>query len=293
MFPGGRTGTPNANPRCGARPPRRTSTAGFSEPQCIMRVPARIRRVTDPLLSGVRVPVVSGVNRGQWWSLVSAGSGYASGLRAKEQMAMLAALLRPGDVMWDVGAHHGFVTLCAARQVGQGGSVHAFEPSPKNEAMLRRHLRWNRLTNVTVHPIALSDFDGECSFGGTATSKMLALGAGSEMVTVRRGASIVGEGKSPAPSFVKIDVEGAEPKTLAGLIPVLPKHARLMIAMHNRDADAESQELLRGAGFELFPSRGLEEARQGRWRSDPDLFCLGPEWTGREHDLELLRAARF
>src|SRR5687767_2781122 len=135
-----------------------------------MRVPAGVRSFTDPILSRVPVPIVSGVNRGQWWSLVSAGSGYASGRRAAEQMRLLNALLRRGETVWDVGAHHGFVTLCAAKRVGPTGVVHAFEPCASNRAALRRHLRWNRLTNVEVHPYALSDADGESCFGSTATS---------------------------------------------------------------------------------------------------------------------------
>ena len=75
-----------------------------------MRVPAAVRQVTDPVLGRLRVPVLSGVNRGRWWSLVSAGSGYGTGRRASGQMSLLCGLLHPGDVMWDVGAHHGFVT---------------------------------------------------------------------------------------------------------------------------------------------------------------------------------------
>ena len=258
-----------------------------------MHVPAFVRRVTDPLLGGVPVPVLSGVNRGRWWSLISAGSGYGSGRRAGAQMELLAALLRPGDVVWDVGAHHGYVVLCAARRVGPGGAVHAFEPSALNRALLHRHVRWNRLANVAVHPFALSDYDGESRFGGTGTSKMFALGRGGEVVQVRRAATLVAAGVCPAPTFVKIDVEGAEAETLAGLIEVLPRSARLLIAVHGREADARCTALLAAAGFELVASRALERCREGAWRSDPDLFCIGPDAKAREHDVAVLRNAAF
>ena len=258
-----------------------------------MRVPASVRRLTDPLLRDIRVPVVSGVNRGRWWSLVSAGSGYASGLRAAPQMQILAALIRPGDIVWDVGAHHGFVTLCAARRAGPSGAVHAFEPSRSNQQALRRHVRWNRLGNVAVHPFALSNADGEESFGGSATSKMYSLGGGSESVVVRRGASIVNEGTCPAPTFMKVDVEGSEADAIEGTLPVLSRSARLLVAMHGPDADARCCELLEAAGFELLPSRELTESRRGRWRADPDLFCIGPDARGRDEDRELLRTSGF
>ncbi len=47
------------------------------------------------------------------------------------------ALLKPGDVAIDVGAHVGRHTLCIAQQVGRRGKVYAFEPLPDcREALL-------------------------------------------------------------------------------------------------------------------------------------------------------------
>src|ERR1700753_3810268 len=42
----------------------------------------------------------------------------------------MAERLRPGDVFFDVGAHHGWMSMVAARKVGSKGKVVAFEPSP-------------------------------------------------------------------------------------------------------------------------------------------------------------------
>lgn len=258
-----------------------------------MRVAEFVRPVTDRLLEGIRVPILSGVNRGMWWSLVSSGSGYGTGRRASAQMEMLASLLDPGDVVWDIGAHHGYVTLCAARAVGTGGAVHAFEPSARNRAILQRHARWNKLRNVAVHPYALSDRNGESRFGGSGTSKMYALGGGAEIVQVRTAASLVADGTCPRPTFLKIDVEGAEGDTLAGVMPILPPTARLVIAVHNASADARCTQLLREAGFAMLPSRALEQCRRGPWRADPDLFCVGPEAAHPQRDLALLKDAGF
>ena len=255
-----------------------------------MHVPKFVRRVTDPLLEPVRVPVLSGVNQGRWWSLSSAGSGYGSGRRARHQLELIAALLRARDVVWDVGAHHGFVTLCAARMAR---AVHAFEPSARNRAMLRRHMRWNRIANAHVHPFALGNRDGSARFGGDGTSKTFALDRGVELVEVRRAESLVEGGTCPAPTFMKIDVEGAEPEVLAGALPVMPRDARLLIAVHGREADERCTALLERAGFELIPSRALERSRRGHWDGDPDLFCIGPDDAGRDHAREVLRASGF
>jgi FkbM family methyltransferase len=258
-----------------------------------VRLPSFVRQLTDPLLLDLRVPVLSGSNRGRWWSLISAGSGHATGRRTAGQLALLERLLRPGDVMWDVGAHHGFVMLTAARVVGPGGSVWAFEPSALNRAVLERHLSWNDVSNATLLPYALADHKGVESFGGDGTSKTFRLGAGMETVQVRRGDRLIEDGVCPAPSFVKIDVEGAEADALAGLLPALPPTARLLIAMHDRSADARCVELLRAASFELRPSAALVACRNGAWVSDPDLFAYGSTATGVEADLEALRNSGF
>jgi FkbM family methyltransferase len=171
--------------------------------------------------------------------------------------------------------------------------VHAFEPSALNRTILERHVRWNRLTNVVVHPFALSDTDGEARFGGTGTSKMFALGAGSEIVQMRSATTLVRDGTCRPPSFVKIDVEGAEGVALGGLMPVLPPAARLLIAVHGAEADRQCQAVLAPARFRQVPSRALLESRAGEWRSDPDLYCAGPAWEELDRDEALLRAAGF
>jgi FkbM family methyltransferase len=208
-------------------------------------------------------------------------------------MRLLKDLLRRGETVWDVGAHHGFVTLCAAKRVGPTGVVHAFEPSASNQAALRRHLRWNRLTNVEVHPYALSDSDGESCFGSNATSKMCALGHQGETVAVRRGTTIAREGISAPPTFLKIDVEGAEAAAIAGTLPILSGKTRMLVAIHGPEADEKCTRLLEAADYQLVPSRALQACRTGRWRADPDMFCIGPDSDSRDEDLSLLRAAGF
>lgn len=224
-----------------------------------MRLPRWARDATRPLTGRVPVPILSGVNRGRWWNLASAGSGYATGRRGVEQMRLLASLIEAGDCMWDVGAHHGYMTLSAARLVGATGLVHAFEPSAANHRILQRHLRWNRATNVSTLRVALSDFEGETTFGGTGTSKMLALGAGDERVRVARGDALVRDGRCTAPTVMKIDVEGAEAAVLRGAAATLERARPVVfLSTHGAEAHRESLDLLRGHGYVLSPILGRD-----------------------------------
>ena len=241
-----------------------------------MKLPGVARRLLDPFTERIAVPVVGGVNAGRWWGVASAGSGYASGRRASTQMRVLEALVQERDVAWDVGAHHGYVTLMMSRRVGATGLVHAFEPSSANSRILRRHLRWNRCANTTVHPLALGVSECETRFGGGDTSKMHALGQGSERVRVRRADRLIAEGLVVAPTFLKVDVEGAEAQFLEGCGSALPPTVRCVIAMHSVEVDRRCTTWLTEHGFAQFPSRALRHSRAGLWRSDPDLFAVGP-----------------
>ena len=241
-----------------------------------MRLPRWASESLRPLASRVPVPIVSGANRGRWWNLASSGSGYASGRRGREQMRLLAALIEDGDCVWDVGAHHGYMTLSAARLAGGDGRVYAFEPGETNHRSLRRHLRWNRVDNADALPFALGDFDGVATFGGTGTSKMLALGSGDATVRVRRGDGLVREGTCAAPLVMKIDVEGAEAAVLRGMGDCLPSRARLLVAIHSAEALTDCCAALASRGFEVVPSRDLLACINGTWRGDPDLLALGP-----------------
>jgi FkbM family methyltransferase len=242
-----------------------------------MRIPSFVRSWLDPLTERIPVPVIAGVNRGRWWSLVSAGSGYVTGRRAHEQMAVLRQLISPGDIVWDVGAHHGCVTLLAAAQVQPDGWVYTFEPGRQNLRILKRNIRWNRLHNVSVQECALASYTGTARFGGGATSKMHMLGSGEEEVAVCTGETLVRSGAVRAPTFVKIDVEGAEGDVLAGALPILPSRAVMLVAIHSATTDQQCTCLLQANGFELLPSRALNRARRFGWRGDPDLLCIGPD----------------
>ena len=49
--------------------------------------------------------------------------------------------LRPGMIVLDIGAHHGYYTLLASRKDGQKGKVIAIEPSPRERRKLIWHCR--------------------------------------------------------------------------------------------------------------------------------------------------------
>jgi FkbM family methyltransferase len=70
------------------------------------------------------------------------------------------SLLKKNMVVVDIGANVGYYTLLAARCVGSGGKVFAFEPEPKNYGLLCKNVMENGYTNIVTVPSAVSDRNG-------------------------------------------------------------------------------------------------------------------------------------
>jgi FkbM family methyltransferase len=152
-----------------------------------------------------------------------------------ELYSALSALTLRTPVIWDVGGHIGYHALgFAAHQ--RAARVVSFEPNPANLARLRANLDRNAdlAARIDVVPMALADRSGELTLvasddvdGGGSSCSFL---AGSETpfaggtydtfapttVAVRTIDELADEGSRPAPSLIKVDVEGAELMVLRG-----------------------------------------------------------------------------
>ncbi len=74
---------------------------------------------------------------------------------------VMTQLIREGDLVVDVGANIGLLTLPAARRVGTTGSVMAFEPLPRLADVLRRSMYINGISDrVSVVAAACGDQSG-------------------------------------------------------------------------------------------------------------------------------------
>lgn len=207
----------------------------------------------------MRLPIIGGALRGRWWLPASRGKvlRILNGTYEREQTRLFQEHIRPGATVLDVGAHVGYYTLLSAVLAGPRGRVHAFEPNPQNAAFLRRHVRLNRLGNVTVEQAAVSDRAGTARFDfgtGSGTGHLADAGA-LEVRTVRLDDYCAQHGL--APTVVKIDVEGAEMSVLAGGRETLARHRPVIfLSTHGAEVHAASLGFLRGLGYQLRPILG-------------------------------------
>jgi FkbM family methyltransferase len=140
-------------------------------------------------------------------------------LSSTEEVLLLGALLQPGDVVVDVGAHIGVFTLVAAKYCGE---VHAFEISPSTTKYLRRNLALNPAlaAKITLHEMGLSDQEGEFTVYNSAANPDLASLQPierSDMFSETAAVTTLDRRLADrAVSWLKIDVEGSELSVLRG-----------------------------------------------------------------------------
>lgn len=142
-----------------------------------------------------------------------------------------AERIRPGMVVFDVGAHVGFFSLAAGLRVGDEGRVVAFECSPDTAALLRRHIAYNRVGHrVSVVEKAVSDSEGRLQFFAYRASMAASMARANveslnpehleeplRELTVKSVTIDAFCGQHGLrPSIIKIDVEGAELRVLQG-----------------------------------------------------------------------------
>jgi FkbM family methyltransferase len=190
------------------------------------------------LTRNLRMRIRRGPCQGLLWSLPTRIK-FLRGDYEGRLAEFVAAALRKDDVFWDVGAHFGYYSLLASRAAADG-QCHAFEPSERNLWYLRHHVQWNRLENVTVHPFALCAHDGTADFGsgrgtGSGRVKLEGMPHGGCPVLVRSIDSLVVGQQCAAPTFLKIDVQGAEAEVLRGGKATLAGRVGVVcVATHNR-----------------------------------------------------------
>jgi FkbM family methyltransferase len=143
--------------------------------------------------------------------------------------------LREGDVAVDVGANIGAIAFLAASIVGPSGRVIAVEPNPDNLQLLYRGIVLNAFENVEVVPLAASDRRTVFSLtGGTSNTHLIGARApvdGGYFVQSARLDDVLGD--LPRLDFVKMDIEGHEPRALEGFSRLIARHRPVLLVEFN------------------------------------------------------------
>ncbi len=185
------------------------------------------------------------------------------GLRADEGLLRnVVETVKPGSVVWDVGANMGLFSFAAAGLAGPTGRVYAFEPDAIMVRLLRRSAQLNRLAApVEVIPCAISDTFSLARFNiavRSRTSNFLEGFGMSQTGGVRETQTVLtvpldwlAEQIQP-PGVLKIDVEGAEQNVFCGAAKLLKAKRPIIIFEASHAHWLEISGMLLDLGYTLY-----------------------------------------
>lgn len=178
---------------------------------------------------------------------------------SEDEVRMYDALLTPTDIVIEVGANVGALTVPLSRRCKR---VLAFEPQPENFELFLRNLKVNDVHNVDAFHVALGAFEGEVTmptlkemdeddgvignYGGPA------VGMGTLRVPQQTIDGL--NGSTPTIKFMKMDCEGSELDVLIGAEKLVKRDRPLIYA-------------------ENLPNNPREAALLG-WLKDHDYECF-------------------
>ena len=133
-------------------------------------------------------------------------------------------LLSKGDHFVDVGAHVGYFSMLAAQIVGESGHVYSFEPSPLQNAKLKRNVMLNNFSQrIATFKLAAGEKESEAFFyqgpenhSGISSLREIENFSCKFHVKVTPLDQVLNVNQTPV-KFIKIDVEGAEFRALQGM----------------------------------------------------------------------------
>lgn len=218
-------------------------------------------RIASRPLRRLPLPVLSGHGKGL---RLRAGPStllrVVSSLETEVEAAFLACL-RSDATVYDIGANVGWFSLLAARRVGPGGRVIAFEPSVENAAVLQANASSNDFSNITAIPAAVADRDGWARFAAASSLQGHLDPQGGELIPVIAVDSWLKTTNQPPPDVIKIDVEGAEAAVLLGMTQTLRgSRPTLIIELHG--TANEVADILDSAGYRYSLIDAAGEVRE-------------------------------
>jgi FkbM family methyltransferase len=151
-----------------------------------------------------------------------------------DEIRELSARLAPGAVFFDIGSYFGWYSLLLAKRFH--ATAYAFEPVAANYELLVENCRLNPAVNVRTFQVAMSDRVGEVCFhtpsaDNRGTGRIL--DEGGQRVPATTLDAFVAEHGVQKIDAMKIDVEGAEVRVLAGARETLRRFRPVILSELN------------------------------------------------------------
>lgn len=172
------------------------------------------------------------------------------GFYQQDVLTAIKNLSSDGDIVYDVGAHHGLMSIVASKSVGNSGKIIAFEPNPQALKYLYYHLELNNIMNVKVESVGLLDKEGYLDFYPQTGEVTWNSSFIREFVDPQRKIGSVKVKTTTLdnyvndtgliPNLIKIDTEGTELFVLKGGLETIKKYSPTIIMGFNPKSAKEA-----------------------------------------------------
>lgn len=172
-----------------------------------------------------------------------------SGIHEPEVQSFLLSEIKPGDIVYDIGAHVGYFVLLAARALGGEGRIVAYEPEARSFELMSQTVAANGLEELVIRrPVGLGDVPGRGSigYGDSSSYAQIHMSDGGEVEVRTLDEEI--ESGLPEPSLLVLDTEGFEERILNGAERLLTRSQPRILAEHHQRHD-ELVEYLASYGY--------------------------------------------
>ena len=187
------------------------------------------------------------------------------GVYEKAETRFFQSACRDGMTFLDVGANLGYYTALAIHAAGPSGKIIALEPDPDSFKYLEQTIAANTAENVQAFPVAASDTAATLplfiSADNRGDNRLYNPRESRPQVEVNAVVTdaLLAEKKIDTVDFIKIDVQGYEPKVIAGLRETIARSPKLTLLTEFwpkgiRDAGGDPNDflkVLRGLGLAL------------------------------------------
>jgi len=177
---------------------------------------------------------------------------------------VIRRLIRLSDTVIDLGAHIGLHTIPMARLVGPKGRVIAVEPVARTAECLRRSLVCNGVLdrcNIVIG--AAGEINGTSSFylgGNSMLGSLYPIVDDQKLIGVREFVLDDDIGDEVRVDVVKMDVEGAELKALAGMSRLIARNPDIAVIAEYGAIHLERVGIEPADWFAAFANVGLAAA---------------------------------
>jgi FkbM family methyltransferase len=197
--------------------------------------------------------------------IVTSWHDYPAAILGYAERALVEWLLenvRPGETWLDVGAHYGYTAIAMCERVGKQGRVFAFEPVLSTVGCLDLTKRINNYNQLQILPFALSSSERL-----NVAKYVLVRGMMESRMSTNRNSeqdevlSLAFDrlwddvrGQVDFVHGIKIDVQGMEVETLAGMKQCLTRYQpTLILEVHPGVPRSQILEILSECGYDTVP----------------------------------------